>query len=361
LAHDFNNLLTAIIGNTELLALDIESESGQERLHSLNLIFDQAQNLTSQLLTISSRDIYQPSTLELDSELARLVSLLKTTVGAGVHLELQFSAAGSHVPLNFSQLGQILINLTSNARDAVGGKGHVVVCTKADATRAYITVRDDGDGMTLPTIQRAFEPFFTTKKIGEGTGLGLSTVYGIVKQNKGYIVVDSKIGEGTTFTIYLPRYVEKSDPDTTQDSEAPLRGGHETVLLVEDEPSILNMSRAILEKLGYRVLAAAAPDEALGLAKNQAEIFHLLLTDMIMPTMSGLDLAKRLQALHPELKCLFMSGYMATSMTQPAPLVNITNFIQKPFSMRDLANKIRDVLEDKCAAERSHKETTGTK
>jgi len=305
-----------------------------------------------------------------------MLKMLMRLIGEDIEFAWLPGAGESTVNIDPSQVDQILANLVVNARDAIGGVGKLTIETRnvifdsafCEENSGYLpgayvalVVSDNGYGMDKETIEHIFEPFFTTIKIGEGTGLGLSTVYGIVKQNKGYIVVDSKIGEGTTFTIYLPRYVEKSDPDTTQDSEAPLRGGHETVLLVEDEPSILNMSRAILEKLGYRVLAAATPDEALGLAKNQAEIFHLLLTDMIMPTMSGLDLAKRLQALHPELKCLFMSGYMATSMTQPAPLVNITNFIQKPFSMRDLANKIRDVLEDKCAAERSHKETTGTK
>ncbi len=339
LAHDFNNLLTAIIGNTELLALDIESESGQERLHSLNLIFDQAQNLTSQLLTISSRDIYQPSTLELDSELARLVSLLKTTVGAGVHLELQFSAAGSHVPLNFSQLGQILINLTSNARDAVGGKGHVVVCTKADATRAYITVRDDGDGMTLPTIQRAFEPFFTTKEKGRGTGLGLATVQSIVEFVRGEVTISSEPNHGTTVTVALPLVNPLPDSIKLGATETP-RVVPGTVLLVEDDDAVRQSLSYALALVGYEVVAAASVAEA---RQRVAQVSHLdvVVCDIMLPDGLGTDLLKELRAQWPDLPVVFNSGFTAGATEQMSTLDRKNSlFVAKPFRAREIVDAI---------------------
>ena len=210
-----------------------------------------------------------------------------------------------------------------------------------------LAVSDDGCGMDKETLDQIFEPFFTTKGVGQGTGLGLATVYGIVKQNNGFINVYSEPGKGTTFRIYLPRYADQAvDTQRERAAEIPLSRG-ETVLVVEDEPAILKMGKMMLEKLGYRVLAAGTPGEAIGLAEEHASEIHLLITDVVMPEMNGRDLAERLQSLYPGMKILFMSGYTADVIAHRGVLDEGVNFIQKPFSMKDLAVKVREALREK--------------
>ena len=210
-----------------------------------------------------------------------------------------------------------------------------------------LAVSDDGCGMDKEILDQIFEPFFTSKGVGQGTGLGLSTVYGIVKQNNGFINVYSEPGKGTTFRIYLPRYAGQA-VDTQQEraAEIPLGRG-ETVLVVEDEPALLTMAKMMLERLGYRVLAAGTPGEAIGLAEEHASEIHLLITDVVMPEMNGRDLAERLQSLYPGMKILFMSGYTADVIAHRGVLDEGVNFIQKPFSMKDLAVKVREALREK--------------
>jgi two-component system sensor histidine kinase EvgS len=259
------------------------------------------------------------------------------------------------------QVDQMLANLCVNARDAIADVGKVTIETEnAVFDEAYcvehpgfiageyvrLAVSDDGCGMDKETIDQIFEPFFTSKEIGKGTGLGLSMVYGIVKQNNGFINVYSEPGIGTTFKIYLSRHVgQVTDTHQEKAADIPLSRG-ETVLLVEDEPTILTMGKIMLEQLGYRVLATDRPDEAIRMADEHAGEIQLLLTDVVMPNMNGKDLAERLQALYPSMKSLFMSGYTADVIAHRGVLDKSVHFIQKPFSLRELAAKVRQALKD---------------
>jgi CheY-like chemotaxis protein len=264
------------------------------------------------------------------------------------------------VKMDPSQIDQILANLCVNARDAITGVGKITVATEnVIFTEEYcaahagafpgeyvqITVSDTGKGMDNETLAHIFEPFFTTKGVGEGTGLGLATVYGAVKQNHGYINATSELGQGTTFTICIPRYVDKVLPSTRSAAEDSLQSGSETILLVEDEPMILKMTTHMLIGQGYRVLAAASPWEAIRLAKENAGSIDLLMTDVIMPEMNGCDLAKHLLIISPNIKRLFMSGYTANIIEPHGVLEKGVHFIQKPFSMKDLTATIRKAIE----------------
>ena len=210
---------------------------------------------------------------------------------------------------------------------------------------SLLTVSDDGSGMEQQTINRIFEPFFTTKALGLGTGLGLSTVYGIVKQNNGFIDVNSEPGKGTSFTIYLPSYQGRAEPIYAPDEAEPLRKGHETILLVEDQPAILKVTRIMLERLGYSVLSASGPSQAVRLAEMHGGSIDLLITDVIMPEMNGRDLARKLLSVRPKVRQLFMSGYTANVIVHRGVLAAGVHFIQKPFSINDLAKKVRAILD----------------
>jgi len=263
------------------------------------------------------------------------------------------------VKMDPGQIDQILANLAVNARDAIDGVGKVTIRTaNAVLDEAYceghaeltpgeyvsLSVTDNGCGMEPEVIKLVFEPFFTTKATGRGTGLGLATVYGIVKQNQGYIKVLSKPGEGSAFRIYLPRHVRKTAPAAQPVPAAIATRGRESVLLVEDEPAILHIGRKMLGKLGYHVIGAATPKEALRLAGEHTGGIDLLMTDVIMPGMNGHDLAKELLKQHPNLKRLFMSGYTADVIAPHGVLEKGVHFIQKPFSMHQLAAKVRQAL-----------------
>jgi CheY-like chemotaxis protein len=264
------------------------------------------------------------------------------------------------IKMDISQIDQILANLSVNARDAIKGVGKITIETEVvtldqeyclhnngAVAGEYVSlaVSDDGSGIAPEILQQIFEPFFTTKEMGQGTGLGLSTVYGIVKQNNGFIKVYSEPGEGTTFRIYLPRHGEPGGRITKQ-KEAPIpRGQGESVLVVEDELSILKLTAKILKDLGYAVITANSPTKAVELAKEQREVIHLLITDVVMPEMNGRDLAGALLAIYPDLKCLFMSGYSASVIARQGILAADVHFIQKPFSAKGLAAKVRKILE----------------
>jgi CheY-like chemotaxis protein len=286
--------------------------------------------------------------------------MLRRLIGEDINLVWKPASEPVRVNMDPAQIDQILVNLVVNARQAIAGVGTIAIetgnVTLDDAycrdhagfvhgEYARLAVSDDGCGMDPATLARLFEPFFTTKAVGQGTGLGLATLYGVVKQNQGFINVYSEPGQGTTFTLYLPRYRDEVAQAPIAVPAEPARRGHETVLLVEDEPTLLGLVRMMLEKLGYRVLTAGTPGEALRRAEENAGEIHLLVTDVVMPEMNGRDLAQRLVAVHPNLKCLFMSGYAAGAIAPHGVLEGGVPFIQKPFSMKALAAKLRQALE----------------
>ncbi len=264
------------------------------------------------------------------------------------------------VRIDPSQIDQILANLCVNARDAISGVGNIIIETDnrsfdEDACESLadcepgeyvmLAVRDTGSGMSAEALAHLFEPFFTTKGVGEGTGLGLAMVYGAVRQNRGFIHVQSEPGEGTTFRIYLPRHLARAEEQPRTPASIPETRGQETILLVEDELSILNMTRLMLEKLGYTVIPAKTPGEAMHLAREHSGNLHLLITDVIMPEMNGRDLARNLLSLYPDIKRLFMSGYTADVITHSGVLEEGVHFLQKPFHSKALAAKVREALE----------------
>jgi CheY-like chemotaxis protein len=266
------------------------------------------------------------------------------------------------VQIDPTQVDQILVNLSANARDAIVGVGQIrirrdnVVLDEAYRARhrgavpgdyVLLEVADNGHGMDAETQAHIFEPFYTTKAEGHGTGLGLATVYGIVKQNEGFITVSSEVDQGTTVQIFLPRFAGEAARVDSEESAGAPKTGTETILLVEDEPMVLRFGKRLLETLGYNVLAAGTPAQAFRLAEEQAGRIHLLVTDVVMPEMNGGDLAKRLILLYPELACLFVSGYFTDDRTPIGVLNEGVYFLQKPYSMNDLAAKVREALEGK--------------
>jgi PAS domain S-box-containing protein len=367
-AHDFNNMLSVIVGHAELSLMRLEEDHPLR--YDLQDILKAAQRsteLTRQLLAFARKQPVAPKVLDLNETVAEMIKMLQRLIGEDI--ELRWLPGGSEclVEIDPSQLNQILANLCVNARDAIAGTGRVTIETESatfdDDYCAHTTgfmageyvllaVSDNGCGMDKETVDKVFEPFFTTKEMGRGTGLGLATVYGIVSQNNGFITVYSEPGMGTTFRIYLPR--QKTVAFVPKDA-APgtLTGGHETILLVEDEPAILKIGRAILENLGYRVLSADTPAEAVRLAEEHGGQIRLLLTDVIMPQMNGSELSQKLQNLIPGLACLFMSGYTADIIARRGVLEEGVHFIQKPFSPQVLAAKVRRILDKQTVAKGS--------
>ena len=360
-AHDFNNMLGVILGHAEI-AMDQAGPENPLRADLLEIrkAAQRSADLTRQLLAFARKQIVAPKVLDLNETVEGMLKMLRRLIGENIDLAWR---PGRHlwpVKVDPSQIDQILANLCVNARDAIAGVGQVAIETDTvtlDPARAaeqpgaapgdYVRIvfRDTGAGMDPETLSHIFEPFFTTKQLGEGTGLGLSTVYGIVQQNNGFIQVQSVPGQGTTFQIHLPRHGDKADPLPQKEPAAPTPGGHETLLLVEDEPAILNSTAQTLETLGYAVWKAGSSAEALRLAGEPGQKIHLLVTDVVMPDMNGRDLARKIQALRPEIKCLFMSGYTADIIARNGVLDGGVYFIQKPFSKQTLAVQIREVLD----------------
>ncbi len=287
--------------------------------------------------------------------------MLRRLIGEDIELSWLPGAGIGAVLMDPAQIDQVLANLCVNARDAITDVGTIAIET-ADAhvdeawssqhrdaipgDYVLLTVSDTGSGMDQQTLSAIFEPFFTTKEMGKGTGLGLATVYGIVKQNDGFITVSSEPGRGTQFCVYLPRCGGRTEtPPDTPASTGPAAQGAETILLVEDEPAIQQMAKAMLERLGYTVLTTTSPTEAIRLADAHAGDIDLLMTDVIMPEMNGRDLATDLLALYPDIKCLFMSGYAADVIAPHGVLEPGVHFVQKPFSVDIVAARIREVLD----------------
>jgi len=360
-AHDFNNLLTVILGRSQLLLNGVKSESPSR--HNVELIQSaaaRAAELTQQLLAFSRQQVLAPKVLDLNVILADMEKMLRRLIGEDIDLVAVLDPALGHVRIDPGQLQQVIMNLAVNARDAMPGGGKLTLETanvELDETYAardvvvrpgryvMLAVSDTGMGMDERTRSRLFEPFFTTKDPGKGTGLGLSTVYGIIKQSDGHIWVYSEVGQGATFKIYLPLVEDAVEQAGVSPSLADLPRGSETLLLVEDEEGLRELARETLEMQGYTVLPARHGEEALRLSNAHASPIHLLVTDVVMPEMSGRELARHLTEPGSELKVLYMSGYAGEAVVRHGVLDNGNAFLQKPFTLDVLAHKVREVLD----------------
>jgi two-component system sensor histidine kinase EvgS len=359
-AHDFNNMLGVILGYAELALDKVDRD---DPLHAdLTEIINAARrsaDITRQLLAFARRQTIAPKVLDLNDTVEGMLRMLRRLIGEDIDLQWLPDGGLWPVKIDPSQVDQLLANLCVNARDAIAGVGKITIETEnvhfdpqycrdhlgfTAGDYVLLAVSDDGCGMDAEIRDHLFEPFFTTKDAGQGTGLGLATVYGIVKQNNGFINVYSEPGAGTTVKIYLPRHSEAAEALPAALGRKADAGRGETILVVEDEAAVLKLACAILEGLGYTVLAAAGTAEAITLAEAHGAKIHLLITDVVMPEMNGRDLAARLQKLYPDLKVLFMSGYTANVIAHHGVLENGVHFIQKPFSRRDLAARVREAL-----------------
>ena len=360
-AHDFNNLLTAINGYSELSMKRLQQHDPLYRnLSEIRKAGERAASLTRQLLAFSRKQILQPKVLDLNQVVVQTQAMLQRLIGEDIDLLVKLTSKLGKVKADPNQIGQVLMNLSVNARDAMPKGGKLIIETdNVDIDKGYadghmsvrpgryvmLAVSDTGCGMDSATQQRVFEPFFTTKEVGKGTGLGLATVYGIVKQSEGNIWVYSEVGSGTTFKIYLPCFdkaVEKTKPNV---EDTRLLLGSETVLLVEDEELVRNMAREILEESGYQVLEAKHGLEAIKLAQQHNGLIDLMLSDVVMPYMSGRELAKQLGTKRKEMRVLYMSGYTDDAIVHHGVLDEGTAFIGKPFTPNALARKVREILD----------------
>jgi len=360
-AHDFNNMLGVILGHAELALDQVRSDQPVAGdLRAIRKAAEHSAELTRQLLAFARKQTIARKVLDLNATVEGMLNMLRRLIGENITLEWRPAAMLWPVKMDTSQIDQMLANLCVNARDAITGVGRVVVETAnvvvdeefcaahpgaTPGDYVQLAVSDDGCGMDRETQARLFEPFFTTKEMGKGTGLGLSTIYGIVKQNQGFVFVYSEPGHGSVFRISLPRH--RSEIETVDPVQAAkeVNHGHETILLVEDDPAILSMTTVMLERQGYPVLAASTPGEAMRLAEVHPAV-HLLITDVIMPEMNGRDLGRQLLALHPHLKLLYMSGYTANVIAHHGVLDADVHFLQKPFTVKTLALKVREALGD---------------
>ena len=362
-AHDFANMLSVIMGNAELALMKIDAD--HPFYHPFANIMGAAQrstDLTRQLLTFARKQTISPKVLDLNSTVSGMLKMLQRLIGEDIQIIWKPAANLWPIKIDPSQIDQILANLSVNARDAIAGVGALIIetenipadeafCTAhPDATPGpfvRLTVRDNGSGMDQETAKHIFEPFFTTKAPGKGTGLGLATIYGIVQQNRGIIHVDSELGQGTTFNIYFHRFAGAGKEETDAPDEELPKGHGETILVVEDEPTVLNLAKETLEMLGYHVLAANTPKEALALVKNDRSEIQLLLTDVVMPEMNGRELSKQILALKPKMPCLFMSGYNADIISHRSELDKGVQLITKPLRIKALAFALQAALEQK--------------
>ncbi len=361
-AHDFNNMLQTILGYSELSLAKVEATNPvHEELLEIRKAAIRSADLTRQLLAFARKQTANPKILDLNDTVSGMLKMLQRLIGEDIDLAWLPGHNLWPVKIDPSQLDQILANLAVNARDAIADTGKITIETEnvsldssycADHPEALpgeyvlLAVSDNGCGMDTETLAQIFEPFFTTKEQGKGTGLGLATVDGIVRQNNGFVNVYSEPGQGTTFSIYLPSFTSETVPTETSRAEKKPAGGTETVLLVEDDGAILNLGKTILQRLGYTVLAANTPMMAIQLAQEQVGEIHLLITDVVMPEMNGRELVQRLSALRPAMQCLYMSGYTANVIAHHGVLDPGIHFIQKPFSMGDLARAIRETLRE---------------
>ena len=366
IAHDFNNLLTVITGYSDLTLLRLElNDPLRNNLDEVNRACERAAGLTRHLLAFSRKQVLKPKVLNINTTVSEMNRMLPPLIGEDIDLVIELCPDLGQVKADSGQIEQIIANLAVNARDAMPFGGELAIRTSnivldEEIARRYesvqsgpyvlLTVTDTGNGMNPETLRQVFEPFFTTKEVGKGTGLGLSTVYGIVKQSGGYISVDSEVGRGTTFKIYLPQVDEEVGEIDTRPTLSALLLGKETVLLVEDDHQVRSIAAMALEMSGYNVLVAANGEEALLLCERDNSKIELLLTDVVMPRMSGQELSNRLLKMRPATQVLYMSGYSENAIIHHGVMEEGTDFIAKPFSPAALTRKIRQVL-NKSAAE----------
>jgi len=361
IAHDFNNMLTIILGHAQLAIIGkFSSDLIIPHLKTIEEATYRSADLVRQLLAFARKQTIAPRSMEINETIANMQTMLQRLIGEDIAIDWKPEENPWAIWIDPSQVDQILINLCVNARDAIAGVGKISLETAnivadSDYCRlntesvpgdyVMLAVSDNGCGMDKETIDHIFEPFFTTKELGKGTGMGLATVYGIVKQNKGFVNVYSEPGQGTTFKVYLPRFTgEREDLPKTRELGNPIGKG-ETLLVVEDDTFILGMSRQMLEQLGYKVYIAESPSQALEHMRNHGTEIQLLITDVVMPGMNGRDLEQTLKIDVPNLKCLFISGYTANVIAHHGVLDKDVCFLQKPFSLEDLANKVRQALD----------------
>ncbi len=361
-AHDFNNMLGVILGHAEMAIDQVDfSHPLHEDLLEIQKAALRSADLTRQLLAFARKQTISPQFLNLNNTISGMLKMLRRLIGENIDLVWKPGANLWPVMMDPSQIDQILANLAVNTRDAIELAGNLTIATQNtvfDETYSsthpgfmpgeyvLLAVSDNGCGMDKQVLDNLFEPFFTTKEVGKGTGLGLATIYGIVKQNNGFINVYSEPGDGTSFKIYLPR-IQTSETVKIEANEPEPSCGAETVLLVEDEEAILRLGKMILEGYGYTVLVASSPTEALILAKEHQGPIHLLLTDVVMPGMNGKELKERITVIIPEIRVLFMSGYTADVIACHGVIEEDVQYLQKPFSVKTLAAKVREVLERK--------------
>ncbi|WP_458775090.1 PAS domain-containing protein [Desulforhopalus sp. 52FAK] len=359
-AHDYNNISSIIIGYSELALEKVEYDDPlHEDLIEILTAANRSTDITRQLLAFSRQQTIAPKTLDLNDTIGSMLKMLRRLIGEDIDLGWLPGDDVWPIKIDPSQVDQIMVNLCVNARDAIADVGKLTVETKnikfdkdycaehqgfLPGEYVLLAVSDNGCGIAPEILEKIFEPFFTTKGLGKGTGLGLATVYGIVKQNNGFINVYSEQGNGTTIKIYFPQHSGQADVVIHEEvSEIPLSCG-ETILLVEDEGSILTLGKRILGDLGYTVLAATSPNEAINLAEEHSHEIKLLITDVIMPEMNGRELSEQLQMFYPNLKVLFMSGYTANVIAHLGVLNDGVCFLPKPFSKMEMAVKVREVL-----------------
>jgi len=361
IAHDFNNLLTVIKGYSQLSIADLnEDDSLRENIREIKNAADKAADLTRQLLAFSRRQILEMKVLDINVILENLDKMLRRVIGEDIDLVTVLEKDLGRVKTDPGQMEQVIMNLVVNARDAMPKGGKLTIETaKAELDEGYarnhvavkpgsyvmLSVSDTGEGMSPEVKNRIFEPFFTTKERGKGTGLGLSTVYGIVRQSGGNIWVYSELGKGTAFKVYLPRVDEPLSKERLKASKEEIPRGNETVLLVEDDEEVRRLAGRILERKGYKLLVASHGEEALLVCRDYKEPIHLVVTDVVMPKMSGREVAKRIEHVHPEMKVLYMSGYTDNAIAHHGVLEEGMNYIQKPFAVDALSRKVREVLD----------------
>ena len=367
-AHDFNNLLGVMIGYAEFLQERIElSNALRGSVDEILKAGKRAAALTRQLLAFSRQQVLDPKVLDLNFVVGDMDKLLRRLIGEDVQLTTILTPGLGRVKADQGQLEQVLLNLAVNARDAMPQGGKLVIDTENmqmddEFVRRYpypvkpgpyvcLKVTDTGTGMDSETKARAFEPFFTTKEKGKGTGLGLSTVYGVVKQSGGYIEIESSVGVGTAFKIYLPRVDEPLTVERPVFDPSASYEGTETVLLAEDEASLRNLTRDTLELCGYKVLGASDGAEALRMSDAYSGTIDLVLTDVVMPEMGGRVLVEKLLSRRPDIKVVFMSGYTGQGIGTPGPIAPNSTFLAKPFTREMLTRRIREALDQKVAAE----------
>jgi len=361
-AHDFNNMLSVILGNIDLVMDEADpTMPSLVYFQEIKKAAERSAGITRQLLAFARKQTVNPQKVDLNESIGELLKMLRRLIGEDIALKWMPGRDIWPIQLDATQLDQILVNLCVNSRDAIGDTGTITISTRntcldaafcakksevAPGDYVALEVRDDGCGMSEEVAEHLFEPFFTTKELGKGTGLGLATVYGIVRQNEGTIDATSKAGRGATFTIYFPRYHAQQTGGAVETAGSGPAVARETILLVEDEAMVLKMTAMMLGRVGFTVLQAPGPHEALQIAAEQLPQLDLVITDVVMPEMNGLDLMKKITAMRPDIQCLFMSGYPADVIAHHGVLVKGVYFIQKPFTRDTLIDKIREIFAD---------------